>query len=104
MSAVFGALRLRREKLKQTASPPWDRLDYGVRRNDGRGRDDGDKSTRPCRDGLLCYFRGLMLYLYLDESGDLEWYGVFSGKISSESAYGPEKEEERAGQAHRPGS
>ena len=38
------------------------------------------------------------------ERGDLEWYSVFSGKISSESVYGPEKEEERAGQAQRPGS
>lgn len=38
------------------------------------------------------------------ERGDLEWYAVFRGKISSENVYRPEKEEERAAQAHRPGS
>ena len=38
------------------------------------------------------------------ERGDQEWYGVYSGKISSEAVYRPGNEEERAGQAHRPGS
>ncbi len=33
------------------------------------------------------------------ERGDTDWYSVFRGKITSESVYRPEKEEERAGQA-----
>lgn len=38
------------------------------------------------------------------ERGDREWYDVFRGRIRTDRLYSGKKEEERAGQAHRPGS
>lgn len=38
------------------------------------------------------------------EAGDAAWHEVFREKIASERLYEGKKEEERAGQAHRPGS
>jgi hypothetical protein len=38
------------------------------------------------------------------EAGDASWYGIFREKIAAERNYEGKKEEERAGQAHRPGS
>lgn len=38
------------------------------------------------------------------EAGDPGWYDVFRERIAAEKVYEGKKEEERAGQAHRPGS